>query len=74
MPRVSATKLRQHLFEYLDRAAAGETIFIERNSQEVARLVPTHPLNWRDKMHIKLKFLVPEDELRKHIDDIWKSK
>ncbi|MFQ5604605.1 MAG: type II toxin-antitoxin system Phd/YefM family antitoxin [bacterium] len=42
MIKVSATKLRKHLFDYLDRAAAGETIVIQRNNEEVARL----PIRW----------------------------
>lgn len=73
MTRVSATKLRNNLFEYLDRAAAGETVVIERNHQEVARLVPTKRLNWRDKMKIKPRFLVPPEELLEPIDDIWEE-
>jgi len=73
MTRVSATKLRNNLFEYLDRAAAGETVVIERNNQEVARLVPTRRQNWRDKMKIKPKFLVPPEELIEPIDDIWEE-
>ncbi|MCB0087559.1 MAG: type II toxin-antitoxin system prevent-host-death family antitoxin [Caldilineaceae bacterium] len=45
MVTVSATNLRKHLFEYLDKAAAGETIVIQRHNQEVARIVPTLPPN-----------------------------
>jgi prevent-host-death family protein len=40
MIRISATRFRNRLFDFLDQAAAGETIVIERNHQEVARLVP----------------------------------
>ena len=73
MTRVSATKLRNNLFEYLNRAAAGETVVIERNNQEVARLVPTQRLNWRDKMKIKPKFLVPPEDLIEPVEDIWEE-
>ena len=52
MLKVSATKLRNNLFDYLDKAAKGETIVIQRNNQEVARLVPTEQANWREKMTI----------------------
>ncbi len=69
MTRVSATQLRNNLSEYLDRAAVGETVVIERNSQEVARLVPTRQLNWRDKMKIKPKFLVPPKDLIEPVVD-----
>ena len=63
MVTVSATNLREHLFEYLDKAAAGETIVIQRHNQEVARIVPTLPPNWRQQMTIKPKLLVSAEEL-----------
>ena len=50
MIKVSATKLRNKLFDYLDKAAEGETVVIQRNNQEVARLVPIGQINWRDKI------------------------
>jgi prevent-host-death family protein len=71
MIKVSATKLRSRLFDYLDKAAAGETIVIQRNKREVARLVPARPGNWRDRMTVSLQILVSPDELIKPIDDIW---
>ncbi|HFQ93068.1 MAG TPA: type II toxin-antitoxin system prevent-host-death family antitoxin [Anaerolineae bacterium] len=73
MVKVSATKLRNNLFEYLDKAAAGEIIVIQRNNQEVARLIPTKQTNWRDKMHITPELLVPPDEFIKPIEDIWEN-
>jgi prevent-host-death family protein len=39
MIKVTATKFRNNLFGYLDKVAKGETIAIQRNKQEVARLV-----------------------------------
>ena len=63
MVTVSATNLRKHLFEYLDKAAAGETIVIQRHNQEVARIVPTLAPNWRQQMTIKPKLLVSAVEL-----------
>jgi prevent-host-death family protein len=73
MTRVSATKLRNNLFEYLDKAVAGETVVIERYSREVARLVPTQQLNWRDKMNVKPEFLVPPEDLIEPVGDIWEE-
>ncbi len=73
MTRVSASKLRNNLFEYLNRAAAGEIVVIERNNQEVARLVPTRRPNWRDNMKIKPKFLVPPEDLIEPVEDIWEE-
>ena len=73
MIRISATKLRNNLFEYLDKASGGETIVIQRNNQDVARIVPTHQIDWRDKMTIEPKFLVSAEELIKPIEDIWEK-
>ena len=73
MIRVSATKFRNHLFEYLDKASEGETIVIQRNNQDVARIVPTHQIDWRDRMTIKPKLLVSPEELIKPIEDIWEE-
>lgn len=68
---VSATNLRKNLFEYLDKAAAGETIVIQRNNQEVARIVPTLQPNWRQQMTIAPKLLVAAAELMQPLDDVW---
>lgn len=73
MIKVSATKLRNNLFEYLDKAAEGETIIIQRNNKEVARLISTNRIDWRDKMTVKPKLLVPPKELTKPIEDIWEK-
>ncbi len=73
MTRVSASKLRKDLFAYLDRVLAGETVVIERNKREVARLVPTRQLNWRDRMSTAPKLLVPPEELIEPIGDIWEE-
>ncbi len=73
MIKVSATKLRNKLFDYLDKAAEGETIVVKRNNQEVACLVPLRQTNWRDKMNIKPKLLTSPEELIKPIKDIWED-
>lgn len=73
MLKISATKLRNNLFNYLDKASDGETIVIQRNNKEVARLVPTQQVDWRSKMSIKLKLLVSPEELIQPLDDIWKE-
>ncbi len=73
MVKITATKLRNNLFEYLDRIEAGETIIIERNSREVARLVPARQPDWRDKMKTKAEILMPPDDLVKPVDDIWEE-
>ena len=73
MIKITATKLRKNLFEYLDKASEGETIVIQRNNQDVARIVPIHQIDWRDKMSIKPKLLVSPDEFIKPIEDIWEE-
>jgi len=73
MIEVTATKLRNNLFDYLDKASEGETIIIRRNNKEVARLIPTGQTNWRDKMTIKPKIMVAPEELIKPFDDIWEG-
>jgi len=73
MIKVTATKLRNNLFDYLNKASEGETIIIERNKKEVARLIPTRQANWRDKMTIKPKIMVASEELIKPVEDSWKE-
>ena len=71
MLKVSATTLRRHLFDYLDKASEGETVIIRRNNQEVARLVPTKHVNWRKKMHVKPELLVAPEALMQPIEEMW---
>jgi len=73
MIKVTATKLRNNLFDYLDKALEGETIIIQRNKREVARLIPTRQANWRDKMTVKPRIMVPPEELIKPVEDIWEG-
>ncbi len=73
MITVSATNLRNHLFEYLDKASKGETIIIRKNNREVARLISTQREDWRDKMTVKAKILVTPEELVLPLDDVWED-
>ncbi len=73
MIKVTATKLRNNLFDYLDKASEGETIIIQRNNKEVARLIPTRQANWRDKMTIKPQIVVAPEEFIKPVEDIWEE-
>ncbi len=73
MIKVSATKLRKNLFDYLDKTAAGEIIIIQRNNQEVARLIPTAQTDWRAKMKNTPKLLVSPEELMEPLEDIWED-
>ncbi|MCP4426691.1 MAG: type II toxin-antitoxin system Phd/YefM family antitoxin [Chloroflexi bacterium] len=73
MITVTATQFRSQLFEYLDKVAAGETIIIQRNRQQVARLVSMEPSDWQSKMTQTLQVNVTEDELMAPIEDIWEG-
>ncbi|MGD2088930.1 MAG: type II toxin-antitoxin system Phd/YefM family antitoxin [Candidatus Aminicenantes bacterium] len=70
---VSATKLRSNLFEYLAKVSKGETITIQRNGKDVARVVPSQKEDWRDKMRKKVKLLVPPDEVFAPMEDVWED-
>lgn len=71
MTRVSASKFRHHLFAYLDKVAAGEIVVIERNHQEVARLVPAGPSDWRQKMQHRPQLLVAPEAFVEPLEDVW---
>ena len=73
MIKVSATKLRNNLFEYLNKVTQGETIVIQLNSRDVARLVSAPKADWRDNMKVQPKLLVSPEEIIKPLDDIWEE-
>ena len=73
MITVSATTFRKNLFEYLDRASAGETIIIQRNKQNVAYLIPEKQVDWRDAMKQTLQVNGTADELLQPLTDIWEG-
>ena len=73
MTTVTATQFRKHLFDYLDRIAAGETIIIQRKKQPVARVEPVKQVNWRDTMQHRVEILVSPDELMEPLDDLWEG-
>ena len=74
MLTVSVSHFHQHLFQYLDQVAAGETIVIQRSQQEVARLVGPIPQDWRKSLTDQPKLLVdPEELLQPLADDLWQK-
>jgi prevent-host-death family protein len=70
---LSATKLRNNLFEYLAKVSKGETITIQRNGKDVALVVPPQKKDWRDKMRTKVKLPVPPDKAFAPMEDIWED-
>lgn len=73
MLTVSATKLRNDLFNYLDKVESGEVVVIQRNNQEIARLVPTVQGNWREKMTVNVRLLAPATDLIQPMEEIWEE-
>ncbi|RKZ52594.1 MAG: type II toxin-antitoxin system prevent-host-death family antitoxin [Candidatus Parabeggiatoa sp. nov. 3] len=73
MTVVSATQLKTHLFEYLEQVQNGDTIVIKRHKQEVARLIPSHSPDWRDRMRLQPKLNVSVDELIMPLSEIWED-
>lgn len=71
MITVTATNFRKNLFEYLDKVAAGEIVVIQRNNEEVARLVPLETIDWRAKMTEKITINVTPEELLEPVEGIW---
>ena len=70
---LSATKLRNNLFEYLAKVSKGETLTIQRNGKDVALVVPPQKKDWRDKMRTKVKLLVPPDKAFAPMEDLWED-
>ena len=73
MLTVSVTNLRKDLFNYLDKVESGEVVVIQRNNQEVARLVPTIQGNWRDRMTTNVRLLVSADDLLQPVAEGWEE-
>jgi len=73
MITISATKLRNSLFDCLDRVEAGETIVIQRNNREVARLVSASQADWRERMSIRPKIISSPEDIINPMDDIWEE-
>ena len=73
MIKVSATKLRNNLFKYLDKVNEGETIIIQRNNQDVAKLISPPKGDWRDHMKVQPKLLVSPEQIILPLEDIWEE-
>ncbi len=68
---VNATKLRNNLFEYLNKVSKGETITIRRNGEDLAVVAPPPKKDWRSNMRTKVKLLAPVEIAFAPMDDIW---
>jgi len=67
MIKVFATKIRNNLFEYLNKIANGETIIIQGNNQEAAPIVSAPKADRHENMKVQFKLLVsPEEIIKPH--------
>lgn len=57
---VSANELKNNLFKYLDKISNEEKIIIHKD-------------NWRSKMSIQPKLLVPTHKIIEPMTDIWEG-
>lgn len=73
MITVTATQFRANLFEYLDKVSSGEVIIIQRNNEDVARVVPLATSMWQDRVTTRLEILVSEEELIAPLEDVWED-
>lgn len=73
MKTATATDLRQHLFEYLDAAAKGETVVITHRRKEIARLVPAKAGNWRKNVRQQLRIAAKPHALSNPVADDFKD-
>jgi prevent-host-death family protein len=73
MTRITATKFRSNLFHYLDMAASGEPVIIQKNRTDIVRIVSANHSELRKKFKTKARLLVKPDEFIKPLDDVWKD-
>ena len=67
---ISATELKNNIFQYLDEVIKGETIVIQHNQKNAACLAPVSEPDWRNKMTIHPKLLVSPEKIIEPMDDI----
>jgi len=73
MLTVTATTLRNNIFEYLGKVEQGETVTVILNKKEAARLVPVHHVDWRDGLQQEIELHCSPDELMAPIEDVWED-
>jgi len=73
MLTVTATTLRNNIFEYLGKVEQGETITVILNKKEAARLVPVNQGDWRDGLKQEIELNCSPEELMTPIDEEWEG-
>ena len=70
---VSANDLKDNLFKYLDEITKGEKIIIQKDKKKIACLTHISEIDWRDKMSIRPKLLVPPEKVIEPMTGIWEE-
>ena len=73
MLTVTASKLRNHIFEYLGKVKQGETVTIILNKEETAMLVPVKRGDWRDNLQQEIKLNCSPEKLATPMSDVWEE-
>ena len=73
MLTVTASKLRNHIFEYLGKVKQGETVTIILNKEEIAMLVPVNRGDWRDNLQQEIKLNCSPEKLATPMSDVWEE-
>jgi len=71
MLTVTATHLRNQLFEYLSHLVKGETIAIQWNGREVGRIVPAKKEDWRKGVTTRAKIVGSPEIAFAPLKDEW---
>lgn len=73
MISISASKLRNNLFEYLGKVSQGETIGIKLNGKEVGKIIPLNSRDWRQKIRVKPKLNKTAKQAFAPLEGIWEK-
>lgn len=70
---ISVNELQADLSMYLDEIGKGKQIIIQKNKKDIALLSPVPKADWRDKMTVRPKLLVPPEEIVEPMIDLWEG-
>ena len=70
---ISVNELQADLSMYLDEIGKGKQIIIQKNKKDIALLSPVPKADWRDKMSVRPKLLVPSEKIVEPMTDVWEA-
>jgi len=70
---ITANETKDNLFKYLDEITDGKKIIIQKDQKNIACLSHIPSEDWRNKMTIRPKLLVPPEKLMEPLSDIWEG-